>query len=99
MLAQPLVVLSIALLAAAAPQANTSPCSTGSLQCCQSTEAAGSPTGAVLTTLLGIVVPDATMVLGVNCSPISAIGIGKSACSANTVCCSDNSVVSVPVHW
>ncbi|PIL27543.1 hypothetical protein GSI_10694 [Ganoderma sinense ZZ0214-1] len=92
MLTLSLVTLSIALLAAAAPQANNSPCSVGSVQCCQSTETAGSPTGTFLTALLGIVAPDATSVLGINCSPISAIGIGRSACSANAVCCEDNSV-------
>ncbi|KAM5537119.1 hypothetical protein V8D89_009265 [Ganoderma adspersum] len=92
MLTHTLVTLSIALLAAAAPQGNDSPCSVGSLQCCQSTETAGSPTGTLLMTLLGIVAPDSAAVLGVNCSPISGIGIGGNACSAHAVCCQDNSV-------
>ena len=56
---------------------------------------AGSPTGTLLTTLLGIVAPDPTAVFGVDCSPISGIGIGGNACSAHAVCCQDNSVVSV----
>ena len=43
MLARTLVTLSIALLAAAAPQGNDSPCSVGSLQCCQSTETVRAP--------------------------------------------------------
>ncbi|KAI1798175.1 hypothetical protein LXA43DRAFT_1088307 [Ganoderma leucocontextum] len=52
---------------------------------------ASSPTGSLLLTLLGIVVPDAAVLLGIDCSPISVVGVGGGTCSANAVCCSNNS--------
>ncbi|KAI8974198.1 hydrophobin, partial [Trametes punicea] len=67
-------------------------CSTGALQCCQSTESANSAAGAALLGLLGIVLQDVNVLLGLDCSPITVIGVGTGdACSANTVCCEDNS--------
>ena len=55
---------------------------------------AGSPAGAALLGLLGIVVQDVNVLIGVTCSPITVIGVGTgSSCSTNTVCCSDNSNV------
>ncbi|KAJ3788907.1 fungal hydrophobin [Lentinula aff. detonsa] len=65
-------------------------CTTGELQCCTSTETAGSDTGADLLGLLGIVVEDVDVLLGITCSPITVIGIGNSGCAANAVCCEDN---------
>ena len=56
---------------------------------------AGSAAGSALLGLLGIVVQDANVLIGVNCSPITVIGVGSgSSCSAEVVCCSDNSYVS-----
>ncbi|KAF8829585.1 fungal hydrophobin [Lentinula edodes] len=69
-----------------------SSCSTGSLQCCDSTETAGSSAGSLLLGLLGIVVEDLSVLLGLGCSPITVIGLGNSGCSAQAVCCEDNAV-------
>ena len=45
--------------------------------------------------LLGIVVQGVDVLVGLTCSPITVIGVGSSgSCSANAVCCSDNSHVS-----
>ena len=45
--------------------------------------------------LLGIVVNGVDVLLGINCSPLSVIGIGSgNACSSNAVCCENNNVVS-----
>ncbi|KAI0343784.1 fungal hydrophobin [Trametopsis cervina] len=68
-------------------------CNTGPIQCCQSTEAASSPAGSLLLGLLGLVVNGVDVLLGINCSPISVIGIGSgSTCEAEPVCCQDNAV-------
>ncbi|KAF8879287.1 fungal hydrophobin-domain-containing protein [Infundibulicybe gibba] len=70
----------------------TNPCPTGELQCCQSTEDPGatSPATNTLAGLLGIVLGDITGQVGVNCSPISAVGIASgSNCPAEPVCCSN----------
>ncbi|KAI8974199.1 hydrophobin 1 [Trametes punicea] len=87
-----LAISALPLLAAATPLEARADCSTGAIQCCQSTESAGSAAGAALLGLLGIVVQDANVILGLDCSPISVVGVGTgNACSANTVCCEDNS--------
>ncbi|KAJ3980141.1 fungal hydrophobin [Lentinula detonsa] len=68
-----------------------SQCTTGDLQCCDSTETAGSAAGAALLGLLGVVVQDVDVLLGLTCDPITVIGVGSSGCSSNVVCCEDNS--------
>ncbi|KAF4621216.1 hypothetical protein D9613_000092 [Agrocybe pediades] len=67
-----------------------SQCNTGDLQCCSSVQSASSPSVAGLLGLLGIVVGSVTGLVGATCSPISAIGIGGNSCSAQPVCCSNN---------
>ncbi|KAI0070165.1 fungal hydrophobin [Panus rudis PR-1116 ss-1] len=67
-------------------------CSTGPIQCCESTATAGSATGAALLGLLGIVVQDLNVLLGVDCSPISVGGVGGGNCGAQAVCCENNNV-------
>ncbi|KAI0713778.1 fungal hydrophobin-domain-containing protein [Earliella scabrosa] len=75
----------------------SSPCSTGSLLCCSSVEQpSGSPGLSPLTTnifgLLAVAVPSADVLVGVTCTPITAVGVGGAgSCSANTVCCENNS--------
>ncbi|KAI0761490.1 fungal hydrophobin-domain-containing protein [Trametes elegans] len=67
-------------------------CATGPIQCCDSTETAGSAAGSKLLGLLGIVVQDVNVLLGVDCTPITVIGVGGSgSCGAEAVCCQDNS--------
>ncbi|KAF9061201.1 fungal hydrophobin-domain-containing protein [Rhodocollybia butyracea] len=65
-------------------------CSTGPVQCCTSTETAGSAAGAAVLGLLGIVVQDATVLLGLGCSGINVAGGGT--CNSQAVCCQDNAV-------
>ncbi|KAF4621441.1 hypothetical protein D9613_000153 [Agrocybe pediades] len=67
-----------------------SQCNTGDLQCCNSVQSASSPSVAGILGLLGIVVGSVTGLVGANCSPITAIGIGGNSCSAQPVCCSNN---------
>ncbi|EMD32496.1 hydrophobin [Gelatoporia subvermispora B] len=70
-------------------------CSTGPIQCCDSVETASDPAVATLLELLGIVVEGLDVLLGLNCSPVSVIGVGGGSCSAEAVCCEDNSLGSL----
>ncbi|THU96841.1 fungal hydrophobin [Dendrothele bispora CBS 962.96] len=65
-------------------------CSVGDLQCCNSVVMANSESGSLLLGLLGIVLQDLNVLLGVNCSPISVIGVGGTGCTAAPVCCQNN---------
>ncbi|KAI0691972.1 fungal hydrophobin [Cerioporus squamosus] len=91
------VTLAIAvmpLLAAAYPSSAGEPpssCSTGDLQCCDSTQTASSPAALATLALLGIVLQDLNVLVGLTCSPITVIGVGSGSCSATAVCCEDNS--------
>ncbi|CDO70111.1 hypothetical protein BN946_scf184806.g38 [Trametes cinnabarina] len=88
-----LAVGTLPILAAATPLASRDTCSTGDIQCCQSTEKAGSAAGTLLLGLLGIVLDDLNILLGLDCSPVTVIGVGTgNACSAQTVCCENNDV-------
>ncbi|KAI0704772.1 fungal hydrophobin [Earliella scabrosa] len=87
---------TLAILAVATPTPNDSPaagsCSTGALQCCDDTAKADDPTAAAILASIGVVVQDVDALVGITCSPITVIGVGSgSSCSANTVCCEDNS--------
>ena len=68
-------------------------------QCCQSVQTADGANSSGLSgllTLLGVVVGSLTFPIGLNCSPITGIGIGSgNACSSVTVCCENNAVVSI----
>ena len=45
--------------------------------------------------LLGIVIQGVDVLVGLDCSPITVIGVGTgNSCSANAVCCQNNNVVS-----
>ncbi|CAA7260094.1 unnamed protein product [Cyclocybe aegerita] len=48
-------------------------------------------TGAPLLGLLGVVVQDVTAIVGVTCTPITVIGAGGNSCTAQPVCCTNNS--------
>ncbi|KAK7464756.1 hypothetical protein VKT23_005963 [Stygiomarasmius scandens] len=85
---------AIATLAVATPTRRNEPassCSTGPIQCCNTVTDAGDPAAAKVLGLLGIVIQDVTAVVGLTCTPISVIGVGGNSCSANPVCCADNS--------
>ncbi|EJF60582.1 fungal hydrophobin-domain-containing protein [Dichomitus squalens] len=70
----------------------TSACTTGSIQCCDSTEAvsATDPDAAAILGLLGVVVEGVDVLVGLSCSPLTVIGVGGGDCSSNVVCCEDN---------
>ncbi|TFK60743.1 fungal hydrophobin, partial [Pluteus cervinus] len=67
-------------------------CTTGPIQCCQSTQTAGSllgtdPLGDLLSTLPSL---DPTVLVGITCSPLNILGLGANSCSAQPVCCTNN---------
>ncbi|ESK90034.1 hydrophobin [Moniliophthora roreri MCA 2997] len=86
---------ALATLAAATPTRRTdkpaSECTTGPVQCCDTVTNAGDPSAAKIIGLLGIVVQDLNVPVGLTCSPITVIGAGGSGCSAHPVCCENNS--------
>ncbi|KAJ8487052.1 hypothetical protein ONZ51_g4461 [Trametes cubensis] len=77
---------------ASTPTEPASSCSTGPIQCCNSVESASDPVGSLLLGLLGIVVQGVDVLLGLDCSPISVIGVGGGNCNTNVVCCQNNNV-------
>ncbi|GJF00057.1 fungal hydrophobin [Phanerochaete sordida] len=85
--------LALPLLAVATPlEVRQNTCSTGTLQCCQSTESSTSSAANLLAGLLGIVF-NAGELVGQSCSPITVIDVGGSdACKAQAVCCTNNNV-------
>ncbi|KAI0628880.1 fungal hydrophobin-domain-containing protein [Trametes polyzona] len=81
------------LLAAATPLEARQTCSTGAIQCCQQTTTANSASANAILGLLGIVLDDLTSLVGLNCSPVTVVGVGSgNACSAHAVCCENNNV-------
>ncbi|KIK53762.1 hypothetical protein GYMLUDRAFT_925512 [Collybiopsis luxurians FD-317 M1] len=89
------VTAALATLAVATPTPRggepASSCTTGPIQCCQSVQSASSSPVSILLGLLGIVLQDLNVDVGLTCSPITVIGVGSSGCSAQAVCCQDNS--------
>ncbi|THU77680.1 hydrophobin-domain-containing protein [Dendrothele bispora CBS 962.96] len=65
-------------------------CNTGSLQCCNSVQKASSSGVGLLLGLLGVVLGDVNVLVGVTCSPLSVIGVGGNSCTAQPVCCENN---------
>ncbi|KAF9558277.1 fungal hydrophobin [Agrocybe pediades] len=68
-----------------------SQCNTSDIQCCNSVQTADSDPVTALLGLLGIVLQDVTALVGLGCSPLSVIGIGGNSCTAQPVCCTNNS--------
>ncbi|KIK55495.1 hypothetical protein GYMLUDRAFT_47698 [Collybiopsis luxurians FD-317 M1] len=66
-------------------------CSTGPVQCCQTVGTESNPVISLILGLLGIVIQDVDTLIGATCSPITVIGGISSGCSAQSVCCEDNS--------
>ncbi|THH14201.1 hypothetical protein EW146_g6112 [Bondarzewia mesenterica] len=68
-----------------------SQCNTAPVQCCNSTTTAGAPAAAEILSLIGVVVQDLDIVVGLTCNPITIVGVGSGgSCSASPVCCDDN---------
>ncbi|KAF5386325.1 hypothetical protein D9757_008576 [Collybiopsis confluens] len=72
---------------APAPAGNT--CSTGPMQCCNTLTNANDPAVASILHSIGAVVQDVNVGVGLTCSPI--LGVGSGGCSAQAVCCQNNS--------
>ncbi|KJA22758.1 hypothetical protein HYPSUDRAFT_40550 [Hypholoma sublateritium FD-334 SS-4] len=94
------LLLALPVLAAATAVPRNDPtsgpsnqCNTGSLQCCQSTQSASSPSTllSIIFGLLGVVVDGLTGQVGVTCSPITVVGVSGTSCTAQPVCCTNNS--------
>nr|ABA46363.1 hydrophobin 1 [Heterobasidion annosum] len=68
-----------------------SQCNTGDAQCCNSVQSATAPAVTSLLGLLGIVLEDINVLVGLSCDPISVIGVGGGAnCVQQPVCCENN---------
>ncbi|KAI8974838.1 hydrophobin [Trametes punicea] len=75
------------------PQGTAANCNTGPISCCQDVRPASDASVTALLGLLNVVVDDLTASVGIQCSPLSVIGVaGGSACSSTPVCCENNSV-------
>ncbi|KAJ4470030.1 hydrophobin 2 [Lentinula edodes] len=88
------VSIALATLAVATPAPRGEPassCSTGDLQCCNSIQSSTDPSVAGILSLLGIVIQGVDILVGLTCSPITIIGLENDECSAQAVCCEDNS--------
>nr|AHZ18297.1 hydrophobin 1 [Tricholoma vaccinum] len=85
-------VAALAAFVAASPVPGAdSQCNTGPVQCCNSVYQSQSQEGSLLASLVGANVQDANLMAGIQCSPITAIGLGSgSKCSQQPVCCSGN---------
>ncbi|KAI0946550.1 hypothetical protein AcW1_009986 [Taiwanofungus camphoratus] len=66
-------------------------CNAENYQCCQQAVAANSTAATTLLGLLGIVLSDLNVLVGIDCLPITVLGTGG-ACAAETLCCNDTSV-------
>ncbi|KAI0723498.1 fungal hydrophobin [Earliella scabrosa] len=86
-------VAALSTLAFVALAAAASNCNTGPVQCCNKLERADSAAGAAILSVLGVAVQDVTAKIGLECSPISAVGVGSgNTCSSQPVCCENNNV-------
>ncbi|KAK7683798.1 hypothetical protein QCA50_013174 [Cerrena zonata] len=84
------------ILAEATPTRRDIPqCTAASLLCCQSVLPASDPVMSTLLGLLGIVVLPVSTKCGVQCDPVSVIGLGGNPCKANLVCCDNTSLLPI----
>ncbi|KAM5537117.1 hypothetical protein V8D89_009263 [Ganoderma adspersum] len=66
-------------------------CNTGTLNCCQTISSSSDPSTNALLGLIGVVLQGVDVAVGLNCDPITAIGVGLSnTCQAQPACCPDN---------
>ncbi|KAJ3759252.1 hydrophobin 2 [Lentinula raphanica] len=87
-------ILATLAVATPTPESRDEPassCSTGDLQCCNSVQPATSTAASSLLALLGIVLQDVNVAVGITCSPIDVIGVlNGNDCNAQAVCCTNN---------
>ncbi|KAI6015318.1 fungal hydrophobin-domain-containing protein [Pisolithus orientalis] len=84
---------SFAVLAAATPlDVRQSQCNGGTTYCCNSVQDASSSGVTSLLGLLGLSLGSITGQVGLNCSPITALGVGSGAsCTSQAACCTGDS--------
>ncbi|KAF5315635.1 hypothetical protein D9611_004970 [Ephemerocybe angulata] len=87
------IALALALpMAIASPtplEARTDQCSTGPVQCCQTTHTVGSSGIGSLVGGLALVGSVGDLI-GLTCSPLTLIGVSGNSCTGQTVCCNNN---------
>ncbi|KAF9045346.1 fungal hydrophobin-domain-containing protein [Panaeolus papilionaceus] len=83
-------VLALPILAAATAIPRDGDCNTGQINCCNSTMNSSLTTLTTLSSLLGLSLPAIGGLIGLSCSPLSILGAGGNSCSAQPVCCSNN---------
>ncbi|TFK42327.1 fungal hydrophobin-domain-containing protein [Crucibulum laeve] len=88
--------LALPLLSAASPVAAPGKpvdpsyvCNSGSVNCCNQYQQTSPDLQSTLNGLLGAIVGLGAGV-GLNCDPISILGLGTNSCNQQTVCCSGN---------
>ncbi|KAF9477852.1 hydrophobin [Pholiota conissans] len=86
-------VASMAIFAAAAPSGGLeNSCNTGPVQCCNSFTESDAPVISALLALVGVKAGDVTGQVGLQCSPLTVVGLGSgSSCTSQPVCCENNS--------
>ncbi|KAH0834007.1 hydrophobin [Lanmaoa asiatica] len=86
-----LALLPLALLVSATHLEARDQCNTGDINCCNSVQTLNQANGLLATLGLVDVAAQVGALVGVTCSPISAVGIG-SGCTAQQqpVCCKNN---------
>ncbi|KAF9045355.1 hydrophobin-251 [Panaeolus papilionaceus] len=89
--ASAVAVVALPILAAASVIPRDGDCDTGSINCCNSTMQSSITSLTSLSSLLGIALPDIGGLIGLSCSPLSILGAGGNSCSAQPVCCTNNS--------
>ncbi|KAF9442646.1 fungal hydrophobin [Macrolepiota fuliginosa MF-IS2] len=89
-----LAILAAATLAVVASAAPADPmqnsCNVGEMHCCNQMFDHTSESDATFLKFIGVAVSGVTGLVGVGCSPITAIGAGSNSCNAQPVCCTGN---------
>ncbi|PPQ94501.1 hypothetical protein CVT25_014155 [Psilocybe cyanescens] len=86
-----LLILPILAAASGIPRQASNQCNTGFILCCNQVEPANSSIASAILTIFQIAPGSVTGLIGLTCSPISVIGVSGNSCSAQPVCCTDNS--------
>ncbi|ESK88582.1 hydrophobin [Moniliophthora roreri MCA 2997] len=85
------ILAALASVVVAAPYGSpVAQCNTGPMQCCNIVDNAQNHDVSNALGLLNIVVQDLNVPIGLNCDPISVVGLGGNACSQQPVCCENN---------
>ncbi|KAF9484043.1 fungal hydrophobin [Pholiota conissans] len=72
------------------PSGISNSCNTGPVQCCNTVTKAGTQAASYLLGLLGLGGIANDVLVGMQCSPLSAVGLGSNSCTQQPVCCENN---------